>query len=67
MAQKLYVWHDSLECSFSSGVMFALANSIEEAREVILQSDWSTLVAEDLKSDPKVYDSPVGFTVWGGD
>jgi hypothetical protein len=62
---KLFVWHDSL-ADYSPGVMFALANDVDEARAIILASVDLPTVRRDLKAEPAIYDSPVGFTCWGG-
>ncbi len=67
---KLYVWENVLT-DYTSGIMFALANSIEEARELIIKKEGCEhfpegLVRTDLKADPDVYDQPCGFTCWGG-
>ena len=72
---KLYVWEDVL-CDWTCGIAFALANSKEEAIELV--SDYYN---EDFgwtkeagnyevpcftKDKPKVYDVPVGYAIWGG-
>lgn len=84
---KLYVWENVLT-DYTSGIMFALATSVEEARELICPGWQATEDAlrdptfrgdrsrplgqyigrehEDLRGEPKVFDSPVGFVVWGG-
>lgn len=61
---KLYVWED-VNRDYTCGVMFALAHSEEEARELIAKSG-QTFVDEDLEKTPKVFDSPVGFSFFGG-
>jgi hypothetical protein len=61
---KLYVWHDSLT-DYTEGVMFAYASSTAEARKLILQ-DCSYVPKEQLNEDPSIYETPVGFAVWGG-
>ena len=61
---KLYVWEDVLQ-DYTSGVMFALANSVEEARALVL-AHTSYVPESDLAQEPKVYDAPVGFAVCGG-
>ena len=64
---KLYVWHEVL-CSYTCGVMFALANSEEEARDLIKADNSCYMwVREELEKKPEVYDEPVGFTVFGGE
>ncbi len=76
---KLYVWEGVLFDINPSGVMFALASSIEEARDIILKkADESGAVQRqdsdayhdpvwrDLQDEPQVFNIPVGFIVWGG-
>lgn len=60
---KLYVWKDVL-CDWTCGVMFALANSVEEARKLII--DTTPYDTEELEREPEIYDSPCGFYVPGG-
>jgi len=61
---KLYVW-EGVFTDYTDGIAFALAASPEQARELIHEhmgygsSELDTL-------DPKVYDTPVGFGLWGG-
>lgn len=63
---KLYVWKGVLT-DYTSGIMFALARNVKEARELALKDAGGGPHAEsDLKQRPKVYHSPVGFAVWGG-
>jgi FtsZ-interacting cell division protein YlmF len=62
----LYVWNEVL-VDYTSGVMFALAGSAEEARELIrAQYPDSASVRRDLAEAPEEYAEPVGFAVWGG-
>ena len=65
--RKLFVWHDVLT-DYTSGVIFALAYTEEEARRKILASVEfaSQTVERDLCAAPKVYGRSVGFAVWGG-
>lgn len=63
---KLYVWEDVLT-DWTSGVMFALASSPDEARKVILKKSGNSIsVAQDLAQKPRVIDEPEGFYVFGG-
>ena len=64
VGMKLYVWHDSL-IDYTAGVMFALANSVEEAREMI-KLECSYVPEWELNAEPRVYDYPCGFLCWGG-
>lgn len=63
---KLYVWEDVLT-DWTSGIMFALANSPDQARKVILKKSGNSIsVAQDLAQEPRVIDEPEGFYVFGG-
>ena len=66
---RLYVWHEVLS-DYTHGVIFALASSAEEARRVVIaqvKEDWQRVSIERaITNDPAVYDSPVGFFVFGG-
>ena len=72
---KLYVWEDS-QVDHTAGVMFALGESVEKAREAIRAAELrlygrvSRGTEEDLKQKPDVYradrKSPIGFVVAGG-
>lgn len=67
---KLYVWDDVL-CDWTSGIMFAIASSLSEAKKIIIEESGETLgrtLREDLKQKPKVYPltKPVARVVWGG-
>ena len=67
---KLFIWEGVLE-DYTSGIMFAIAENVEEARELImsksLETDGSTSITliSDLKSEPKVIESKEGFYIWG--
>lgn len=68
MAKKLrlYVWTDVLT-DYTSGIMFALASSIDEARALIQATHpGSETVETDLRAAPDIYEEPAGFAVWGG-
>lgn len=62
---KLYVWENVLT-DYTSGIMFALASSPEEARKKILGGQFSAIMKADLMAEPQVFTKPVGFAVWGG-
>jgi hypothetical protein len=76
---KLYVWEDVLT-DYTSGVMFALASSVEEARDTILKKEsedtfnkmkagkpfYHGCVWQGLQGEPSVWETAVGFAVWGG-
>ena len=62
---KLYVWEDVLT-DYTSGIAFALAESIEQAREAIREKGLSDYRMKDLDSDPLVVEQPEGFYLYGG-
>lgn len=61
---KLYVWEDTLS-DYTSGVMFAYARNVKEAREQVLAACHYVPKGE-LETEPAVYEAPIGFAVWGG-
>jgi hypothetical protein len=63
---KLYVWEYVL-VDYTPGIMFAIAQSEDEARKEILKK-CDYIPEEDLAKTPDVYDitTPVGFYCWGG-
>jgi len=63
---KLFVWEGVLT-GYTSGMMVAIAPTVEEARKQ-LKKRCDYLLAEDLHKEPDVYDvtEPVAFHVWGG-
>ena len=61
---KLYVWENVLT-DYTSGVMFALATSADEARSLILKKR-DYVPPSDLAQEPKCIETPEGFAVWGG-
>ena len=74
---KLFVWEDVLE-DYTYGIMFALAENVEEARRVIIEKskkerlDFPKELREvfnmkdDLSKEPKVIEKAEGFYVQGG-
>lgn len=68
---RLYVWHDVLE-DYTAGVIFAIARSIEEARQTVItnalqDSDYAVKrLEEEMTTEPEIYDGPVGFFLYGG-
>lgn len=64
MPLKLYVW-DNVLTDWSDGIMFALAESPEHARAVLLQ-ECSYIPSQDLEREPKVFETPVARAIWGG-
>src|SRR5690348_5914443 len=60
---RLYVW-DGVLTDYSSGIAFAMAESEEEARRVILEKaqDYEKdLLERDMAQPPTVYTEPAGF------
>ena len=68
---KLFVWENVLT-DYTSGIAFALAENVEEARKIILdrfkteEGYISDTLKADLLDKPKVTDSKEGFYIWGG-
>jgi hypothetical protein len=68
---KLFIWENVLT-NHTSGIAFALAENLEEARKVILdkcekECGYTPKTLQiDLASEPKVIDNSEGFYVWGG-
>jgi len=62
---KLFVWENVLT-DYTSGVMFALAANVEDARKQILKKDDLDTVRADLRKEPLVITKAEGFTCWGG-
>ena len=60
---KLFVWEEVLT-DYSDGIMFALAENVEEARAEIRNR--GLVIEVDLAKEPDVYETPIGFAVWGG-
>lgn len=60
---KLYVWEDVLT-DYTPGIMFALAENIDQARDLIRKS--GNILESDLAGKPNVYSSRIGFALWGG-
>lgn len=68
---NLYVWEGVL-CSYTDGMMCALATSPEHARKLILKKEGfqrseDSIICRDLAKEPRVIKCPEGFTVWGSD
>ena len=73
---NLYVWEDVLS-DYTDGIMFALAESKEEAigillekagnyKQIVQSGKWLCMKGELEKNEPKVYYDRVGFFVFGG-
>ena len=61
---KLYLWEGVLR-DYTSGVMFALANSPDQARE-LLKAECAFIPEDELNTEPAVIERPFGFVLWGG-
>ena len=63
---KVFVWEDVLT-DYTSGMMVAIAPTIEEARAVLLK-ECSYIPEGDLNQQPKVFDlsESDAFVCWGG-
>lgn len=68
---KLYIWDDVL-ADYSGGIAFVMANSVEEAIELLKKSFNETYFDENNKTqfdwvtEPKVYDVPTAGWCHGG-
>ena len=63
---KVFVWDDVLT-SYTSGMMVAIAPTIEEARVALLK-ECNKIPEGDLNKQPKEFDlsEPTAFVCWGG-
>ena len=63
---KLYFWEGVLR-DWTTGMMFAIASSAEEARAKLLE-ECSYIPKEDLEIEPQVIelDKPFAALCWGG-
>lgn len=65
---KLYIWKEVFS-DWTDGIAFAMANSKEEAIELIVKNVWwneSTTHAYLDNKEPEIYETPYGFAIWGG-
>lgn len=64
---KLFVWREVL-LNYDYGIMFALARTVEEARDVIKRDrkDWMD-IHEIYEKDPEIVTIPKGFLFPGGE
>lgn len=69
---QLYVWTNVIE-DYTSGIMFALAHSADEARELIApgyaerkNNSSRNGQDQDLDREPEIVTSSRGYAVWGG-
>ncbi len=68
---KLFVWEEVLT-DYTSGIAFALARDVEDARFQILTKfrkklgHTSRYLEEELAEEPKIVSSQEGFYIFGG-
>lgn len=63
--KKLFIWDDVLY-DYTAGIMFALADTVEDARRLLaVECDY---LNDDILKEPKVYDlsEDVARVIWGG-
>ena len=66
---KLYVWRENFLTDYTSGMGIAVANSVAEARQLLLDAaeDWEkTKVAMGTSLEPEIFDLPAAAFIWGG-
>lgn len=63
---KVFVWDDVLT-DYTSGMMVAIAPTVEEARDALLK-ECNYIPEGDLNQQPKEFDltEPAAFVCWGG-
>jgi len=61
---KLYVWEDVL-CDYTCGVIFALAETLDEAKELVNEESEYNLDWE-MEKEPKIIENKFAFSLWGG-
>ena len=71
---KLFVWENVLR-EYTTGIVFAYAKNVNHARDLVAQQQgyttWNEVYKKgrlyrDVSQEPDVYETPVGFAVWGG-
>jgi len=62
----MFVWEDVLT-DYTSGMMVAVAPTVEKAREILLK-ECDYISDNDINKQPKEFDlsEPVAFLCWGG-
>lgn len=65
-ALKLYVWENCLVGDYTEGVMFALAHTVDEARELLIREGSGVADGQALALDPLVVTTPWAFGLRGG-
>lgn len=63
---KLFVWTE-VDCDWTCGIAFALAETAEEAREILrkmLSPHGRTW--QEIDAEPEVFENKVGFAIGGG-
>ena len=64
---KLFLWREVL-CDYTDGVMFAIAETVDEARELIIKDYHANSIDDlpELRLEPEIITSPMGFALGGG-
>lgn len=64
---KIYVWRNDVLLDLTSGLMCAVAESVEAARAALI-NDCGYIPEEDLEKEPEIFElnKPIGFVCWGG-
>lgn len=66
---KMYVWRENFLTDYTSGMGVAVANSVAEARQLLLDvADGyeKQEVAEGTALEPEVFELPAAAFIWGG-
>ena len=62
---KLFIWRNVL-ADYTSGIAFALAETEQEAREMLLKDEDCLARDASFKEKPLVYEDKMCDTLWGG-
>jgi hypothetical protein len=63
---KLFVWYGVLT-DYTSGIAFAIAETEQEAREMLIKKEDALSRDEDFNGKkPEVFEDKECFTLWGG-
>lgn len=61
---KLYIWDGALK-DWTAGIMFAFAENVDHARELLL-AECNYVPTGELMIAPEVFETPVARVIWGG-
>jgi phosphoglycolate phosphatase-like HAD superfamily hydrolase len=76
--KKLFIWnHDGVLCDYTDGIIFAFADSVDVAREAIIQKAHNAFdntefpenidrIKKEIERDPKIISDTEGFFLFGG-